>query len=209
MTTRILIMGLPGSGKTTFSQELVKALMLKHTIAWFNADAVRKEFNDWDFTPEGRLRQVNRMRDMADKSGTDFAICDFVCPTDEYREAFNADIVIWMNTIDAGRFDDTNKVFVPPAEYDYCITKWESNSSFVDTIVNDISFKKTDSHLRSIVKAMSWRICGTLDTVVISLLITGQIHTALAIGGVEVATKIIWFWLHERLWTKIKWGTKK
>ena len=80
-------MGLPGAGKTTFTQELVKRLMLKHTVKWFNADAVRKEFDDWDFTPEGRMRQVYRMRNMADESKADFAVCDFVCPTEEIGRA--------------------------------------------------------------------------------------------------------------------------
>ena len=208
MTKRILVLGLPGSGKTTFSQELVKRLMLKYTIAWYNADTVRREYNDWDFSPEGRLRHVKRLRDMADSAETDFVICDFVCPTDEYREIFDADVTIWMNTIESGRFEDTNKAFVPPTKFDYCVTSWENNSSTVDEIVKDISFTTTDSHLRSIVKALSWRALGTLDTIVISLIITGQIQTAIAIGGLEVITKVAWFWLHERLWQKIKWGAK-
>ena len=127
MTTRILVMGLPGSGKTTFSEELVKRLMLKHTVKWFNADAVRKEYNDWDFTPKGRLRQVKRMREMADKSGADYAICDFVCPTEEYRAVFEADYLIWMDTIEEGRFADTNKLFEPPTNYNIRIRNWEEN----------------------------------------------------------------------------------
>jgi adenylylsulfate kinase len=208
MTKRILVLGLPGSGKTTFSQELVKRLMLKHTIAWYNADAVRKEHDDWDFSPEGRMRQVKRMRDMADSAGTDFAICDFVCPTDEYRAVFDADITIWMNTIEEGRFADTNKAFVPPTKFDYAVTKWAYNDIVLTAVIKDHSFSKKESHLRSIVKALSWRVCGTLDTIVISFFITGQIHTAIAIGGLEVITKIAWYWLHERLWQKIKWGTK-
>ena len=127
MTKRILVMGLPGSGKTTFSQELVKRLMLKHTVKWFNADAVRKEFDDWYFSPEGRLRQVRRMREMADASGADYAICDFVCPTEEYRQEFSADIVIWLDTIDSGRFADTNKIFEQPTRYNYRIENWKDN----------------------------------------------------------------------------------
>jgi Ni2+-binding GTPase involved in maturation of urease and hydrogenase len=68
MTKKILIMGLPGSGKTTFAQELVKRLMLTNTVKWFNADAVRKENNDWDFSDAGRLRQVTCMATMADEN---------------------------------------------------------------------------------------------------------------------------------------------
>ena len=120
-TKRILVMGLPGAGKTTFTQELVKRLMLKHTVKWFNADAVRKEFDDWDFTPEGRLRQVKRMREMADTSGADFAICDFVCPREEYRTVFDADVIVWMDTIKESRYKDTDSVFVEPNKFDYRI----------------------------------------------------------------------------------------
>ena len=91
MTIRILVMGLPGSGKTTFSQELVKRLMLKHTVKWFNADAVRKEHNDWDFSLEGRIRQSKRMRELADAKPDSFVVCDFVAPLLEMRDIFDAD----------------------------------------------------------------------------------------------------------------------
>jgi len=90
---KILIMGLPGSGKTTLAESLAHELDCDH----FNADKVREQFNDWDFTAEGRLRQARRMRELADK--TDLAICDFVCPLPEMREIFGADVVIWMDTI--------------------------------------------------------------------------------------------------------------
>lgn len=202
MTKRILVMGLPGSGKTTFSQDLVKRLMLKHTVKWFNADAVRKEFDDWDFTPEGRLRQVKRMREMADNSGADYAICDFVCPTEEYRKVFDADYVVWMNTIEAGRFADTNKMFEPPSEYNFVIQDWAENEKVLDSIVSQDLPK--DSHVRSIVKAISWRTLGTLDTFLLSWIITGQVHLAAAIGGLEVFTKMFLYYAHERVWTKIK-----
>lgn len=204
MTTRILVMGLPGSGKTTFSEELVKRLMLKHTVKWFNADAVRKEYNDWDFTPEGRLRQVKRMREMADKSGADYAICDFVCPTDEYRKIFEADYLIWMDTIEEGRFADTNKLFEPPTNYNIRIRNWEENERVLDIFVKqDLP---SDSNLRSLVKAVSWRALGTLDTFLLSWLITGEVKLAAAIGGTEVITKMALYWFHERAWNRISWG---
>ena len=130
-------MGLPGSGKTTFARALVKQLQPTHSVAWFNADQVRQDHNDWDFTPSGRLRQVRRMRDLADESESDYAICDFVCPTEEYRSVFDADIIIWMDTIPKGRFEDTNKLFVAPEKYTYRIINWADN--WVTKIVTDLT----------------------------------------------------------------------
>jgi uncharacterized membrane protein len=62
---------------------------------------------------------------------------------------------------------------------------------------------------RSIVKAISWRITGTLDTIVVSLIITGKMKVALSIGAVEIFTKIIWYYGHERLWNRIGFGRVK
>lgn len=105
-------MGLPGAGKTWLSERLQKHL----ECAWYNADAVRKMANDWDFSPEGRVRQANRMRNIADyeKSHGRTVICDFVCPTQQTRKDFEADITIWVDTIESGRFEDTNKMFEAP-----------------------------------------------------------------------------------------------
>jgi adenylylsulfate kinase len=202
MTKKILVMGLPGSGKTTFSQELVKRLMLNHKVAWFNADTVRKQFNDWDFSPAGRLRQVGRMRELAETSEADFAICDFVCPTDEYRKVFDADIVVWMNTIEEGRFEDTNRVFEKPTFFSYAISDWAQTDVIIENLI--MAYANTESHTRSIAKAISWRTLGTIDTFVLSWIITGQVELAAAIGGVELITKTALYYLHERLWTKIK-----
>ncbi len=85
-------MGLPGAGKTWLSERMQKHL----ECAWYNADAVRKMANDWEFTPEGRLRQANRMKNIADyeKSHGGTVICDFVCPTRQTRTDFDADITI-------------------------------------------------------------------------------------------------------------------
>jgi adenylylsulfate kinase len=109
---KILVMGLPGAGKTWLSERLQKHL----ECAWYNADAVRKMANDWDFSPEGRVRQANRMRNIADyeKSHGRTVICDFVCPTQQTRTDFEADIAIWVDTIESGRFEDTNKMFEAP-----------------------------------------------------------------------------------------------
>jgi adenylylsulfate kinase len=121
---KILVMGLPGSGKTYFSEKLKNHLQQTKKVKWFNADDVRKQYNDWDFSPNGRIRQSHRMCELASANDDkDFVICDFVAPLTEMRNNFKADWTIWMDTIDSGRFEDTNKMFVPPVFYDFRITE--------------------------------------------------------------------------------------
>ena len=119
-------MGLPGSGKTYLTKRLAPLL----EAAWYNADKVREMANDWDFSDEGRKRQSNRMRTFADfeKSQNRFVICDFVCPTEVTRTNFDADITIWMDTIDEGRFEDTNKLIEKPQDIDFHITEWNDKN---------------------------------------------------------------------------------
>ncbi len=117
-------MGLPGSGKTYFANKLLEYLKAnKKTVEWFNADEVRKKFNDWDFSESGRIRQSLRMAELAENSFSDFVLCDFVAPLVEMRNNFKADWVVWMDTIEKGRFEDTNKMFIPPNVYDFRITE--------------------------------------------------------------------------------------
>jgi hypothetical protein len=118
-------MGLPGAGKTTLAQHIVDHLQAeKKRVGWLNADDVRKEFNDWDFSHEGRIRQSMRMRELADaKIDCDYVICDFVAPLVEMRNNFKADWTVWVDTIDKGRYEDTNKMFVEPEVYDFRITE--------------------------------------------------------------------------------------
>ena len=122
----ILIMGLPGSGKTTLASELVPLLKAK----WLNADEVRKEENDWDFSAEGRTRQAKRMwakaKEFRDQGN--HVVADFVCPTPAARALFPADFIIWVDTIKEGRFDDTNKMFVKPEKYNYHVTTQDAKN---------------------------------------------------------------------------------
>ena len=117
-------MGLPGAGKTTLASKLVPLLKAK----WLNADNVRKESNDWDFSVEGRKRQARRMADLAEKlkNQGNVVIADFVCPTPEARELFKPDFIIWVDTIKKGRFDDTNKMFTQPKNYDVRVSEKDS-----------------------------------------------------------------------------------
>ena len=139
MTQRILIMGLPGAGKTYFAERFKQYLEAfahpinenslkpfsdaRVTVGWLNADEIRRHYNDWDFSTEGRIRQSLRMRDLADTSNTDYCIVDFVAPLVEMRNNFRADWTIWIDTIEKGRFEDTNRAFVPPEYYDFRITE--------------------------------------------------------------------------------------
>lgn len=123
---KILIFGLPGSGKSTLAKPFAKLINGVH----INADAVRKEYNDWDFTPAGRNRQASRIKYLADgvvKAGK-IAVADFVCPTHLTRMEFNPDYTVWMDTIKEGRFEDTNKMFQRPEYVDYHVEKWFDNA---------------------------------------------------------------------------------
>ena len=128
-------MGLPGSGKTTLAEELAPLLNAKR----LNADEVRTEANDWDFSEEGRKRQAKRMADFASRLKEDgnFVVADFVCPTPEARALFPADYIIWVDTIKEGRFDDTNKMFVKPNKYDYHVTTQDAKN-WAPKIVKEI-----------------------------------------------------------------------
>ena len=119
---KILICGLPGSGKSTLAEPFSKLI----NGVWLNADNVRTMYDDWDFSIQGRIRQAQRMRHLAD--GIVIAgktvVADFICPMDENRKAFDADFVVWMDTIKESTYDDTNILFQPPDNIDYRVQDW-------------------------------------------------------------------------------------
>ena len=121
----ILVMGLPGAGKTTLANELAKLIKSKR----LNADEIRRAANDWDFSEEGRTRQSKRMAEVALKLKNEGnnVIADFICPTPEARKLFPADYIVWVDTIQKGRFDDTNKMFVKPEKFDFHVTTQDAN----------------------------------------------------------------------------------
>lgn len=124
---KILIMGLPGSGKTTLAEELVSKLEESgKTVTWLNADKIREIFNDWDFSHEGRIRQAVRMKRLANGSEDDYVICDFVAPLEEMRDIFAADYVVFLQTVEESRFSDTNKIFELPKYVDITVTSQDS-----------------------------------------------------------------------------------
>ena len=163
---KILVCGLPGSGKTWLSERLVKHI---DNCAWYNADFVRKYANDWDFELTGRMRQANRMKTFADfeKSNGRWVVCDFVAPTEKARTAFNADFLIWIDTINQGRvvsskldqlneitnlpfdvstlstskiFDDTTKMFEKP----------NNSDAHIKSFLNDEEIKKLAEKIKNV-----------------------------------------------------------
>ena len=136
---KILVMGLPGSGKTYLTKRLQPLL----DAAWYNADKVREMSNDWDFSNQGRKRQSKRMADFALKLKEDgsFVVADFICPTPEARKLFPADFIIWVDTIKEGRFEDTNKMFVKPDKYNFHVTSQDAKNwapKILKEIKNDL-----------------------------------------------------------------------
>ena len=120
MNRKILIMGLPGAGKTTLARALAPRLNAVH----FNADDIRREINkDLGFSETDRIEHARRMGWLCDQviATGSFAVADFICPTEETRAAFmrgSAAFVVWVDRVSEGRFEDTNRMFVPPAQFD-------------------------------------------------------------------------------------------
>jgi adenylylsulfate kinase len=137
MQRKILIMGLPGAGKTTLARVVAARLNAVH----FNADEVRAHVNkDLGFSESDRAEHASRMGWLCDqvvKTGG-FAVSDFICPTPETRSAFvlgGSVLIVWVDRIDVSRFEDTNRIFVPPESYDIRVTRDGAPDYWAERIV--------------------------------------------------------------------------
>ncbi len=118
---RVLIFGLPGSGKTTLAKMIVSQVSCP--CLYLNGDQVRSLSKNDDFSINGRIHQAKRMKALADQATQDLVIADFVCPLNITREIFDANLVVWMNTILYSRFEDTNLIFEKPKKVDIEVTR--------------------------------------------------------------------------------------
>ena len=143
LSRKILIMGLPGAGKTTLAKVLVPRLNAVH----FNADEVRRNINkDLGFTEPDRVEQAWRMGWLCDqvvKAGV-IVVAEFICPTEECRKAFNAGgnaFIVWVDRIQSCSFEDTNILFSPPTDFGVRVTPEGTPEYWADQISSRVPGK--------------------------------------------------------------------
>ena len=137
MSKKILVFGLSGSGKTTFSKKLIS---YSNNIDHYDADKVRTAFDDWDFSLKGRERQNMRMIYLSNLSNLNnkHAICDYINPFEKNRNDY--DLKIFMNTVDSSKYKNTDLIFETPKNLDYEITSFdeELNLDIIKKILNEL-----------------------------------------------------------------------
>ena len=137
---KILLMGLPGAGKTTLARALAPRLNAVH----FNADEVRAELHrDLGFSPDDRIEHARRLGWLSDRVATTggYVVADFVCPTAATREAFQRGgpaFVVWLDRVVTGRFEDTNRLFEPPPAWDVRVTAEGSPEFWAEEIIRRV-----------------------------------------------------------------------
>ena len=153
---RVLICGLPGSGKSYLAQELVK--LLGDRAAWFDADTVRADANDWDFSPEGRERQGERMRALcalAEAAGK-IAIASFIAPTDAIRCEFMPDYLIWCDTVRESKYEDTDRIFERPIAPDYTVVYKRSDEDARQIVWDLVPFQSRKPTAQMLGRYQPW-----------------------------------------------------
>tara|TARA_B100001057_G_scaffold353912_1_gene355805 strand:- start:485 stop:1096 length:612 start_codon:yes stop_codon:yes gene_type:complete len=147
-------MGLPGSGKTFLAKKLVKSLKAD----WLNSDRIRGKYKDWDFSNTGIIRQVTRMKNLANQSKKKFVVADFICPIQKQFEIFKPNIVVWMDTIKVSRYPRINRIFKKPKKYDVRVTNKNADLWILAVLDKVILYKwKKSSIVRISEKFKPWR----------------------------------------------------
>ena len=130
---KILIMGLSGSGKSTLAEQLHKKIPDSIRL---NADIIRKSYNDWDFSEEGRIRQSKRIKQLSDVCDEEYIIIDMIAPIEKMRLIVDADFIVWMDTIKESNYKDTDVIFKPPYNANLVIKSLDYS---VDDIIASIN----------------------------------------------------------------------
>ena len=144
---KILIMGLPGAGKTYLAKEIYREL----NAVWINGDSIRKKYKDWDFTKTGRIRQAKRLNKISNEyiQKRKNVVVDFICPNKDSFKNFKADFIVWVDTIKKGRhirkhLDDINPIFKKPEKFNLRVTSKDAKLWKL-IVIDQIKKKKWDN----------------------------------------------------------------
>jgi adenylylsulfate kinase len=133
---KVLFTGLSGAGKTTLADEVYTLLKSKCRTVRVNADKVREETNNWDFTKEGRIKQTIELKKRSLFTYPTVVLCDFIAPTKDLRELYNPDLIIYMNTVSSSKYKDTDALYDPPTNANYIVTTHaDTHAKFIARII--------------------------------------------------------------------------